>query len=128
MRITRVSLLICVAVVVASVAAPIWDVAVDTPTDSKRELAQRRSISKVETICVEIRSIAHESGEYPAMPRSAESFLRPDVKPDSQPPLMDGWGQLPRLLVEQGRVVGAYSVGEEGVDSRGGGDDIVCRA
>jgi hypothetical protein len=61
------------------------------------------------------------------MPRSAESFLRPDSEPDSQPPLTDGWGQLPRLLVEKGRVVGAYSVGEDGVDSGGGGDDIMCR-
>lgn len=128
MRNGRTSLLFCVAVVVASVAVVIWGVAVDTPTDSKRELAQRRSISRVETISVEIRFGVKESGEYPAMPRSAQSFLRPDVKPDRQPPLTDGWGQLPRLLVEQGRVVGAYSVGEDGVDSRGGGDDISCRA
>ena len=112
---------------VTAVAACIWILMNDSRVDTKRDVSERTSRSRVELICAEIRHTVDVTGDYPSASIGAQTLLRPYGHPSDSNPLLDGWGREPRLIAEDHRVVGAYSLGEDGRDEGGhGGDDIAC--
>ena len=115
------------ALLITAAAACVWILMNDSRFDTKRDAAERKSRSRVELICAEIRHTVEVTGDYPSASISAQTLLRPHSHPSDSNPLLDGWGREPRLIAEDQRIVGAYSLGEDGRDEGGrGGDDIAC--
>lgn len=120
-------ILVAAGLLVTAVAACIWILMNDSRVDTKRDVAERKSRSRVELICAEIRHTVDVTGDYPSASISAQTLLRPHGDLSDSNPLLDGWGREPRLIAKDQRVVGAYSLGEDGRDDGGrGGDDIAC--
>lgn len=112
---------------IAAVAACIWILMNDSRVDTTRDVAERKSRSRVELICAEIRHTVDVTGDYPSASMSPQTLLRPHGNRSDSNPLLDGWGREPSLITKDQRVVGSYSFGEDGRDDGGrGGDDIAC--
>jgi hypothetical protein len=96
-------------------------------SDTEAEAATHMTKSRLDMACSSIEIYREDQGYFPSADKGLESLIKRDGLPSNRLIFIDGWKRPLRPVVSNFSIVGAYSVGINGEDEGGGGDDISCR-
>jgi hypothetical protein len=97
-------------------------------SDTEAEAIAYRTKSRVDMSCRSVEIYREDHGYFPNAKNGLESLIEREKISSDSLIFIDGWKRPLLPVVSNSLIVGAYSVGPNGKDEGGRGDDISCRA
>jgi len=111
-----------------SVAAMLGSLAGCYADHSPEAMALGRTKPAVKILCLALQSYREDHKSLPDKSQSLEVLIEERSRSPANPALMDGWKRPLRPLISGSLITGVSSVGPNGRDEYGAGDDISCKA
>lgn len=94
--------------------------------DRPGEHAAGKSKARVLSLCAALDAHREDKGELPDAALGLNVFLLEPEREGAITAFNDGWRRPVRPMVSGTKMIGVYSLGPNGLDEKGLGDDVAC--